>query len=103
MGSELSVPRKAEVLLRVSDPLVFDRNHSAAHGFRPIHHARNSGTRLSASGLGYTKKVSDIGVCLGLSPGPPAKPDVRSKRGAVRVSSLLSPAAGTYPPGFGIF
>src|SRR5437764_15490616 len=32
------------------------------------------------------ENVSDIGVCLGLSLGPPAKASVRSKQGAVSVA-----------------
>ena len=36
------------------------------------------------------ENVSDIGTCLGLSLGPPAKAGVRSKRGAVRMQPGMS-------------
>jgi hypothetical protein len=35
------------------------------------------------------ENVSDIGVCLGLSPGPPAKAGVRSKQDAVHCVNPL--------------
>src|SRR5262249_21064847 len=41
------------------------------------------------------ENVSDIGVCLGLSLGPPAKAGVRSKRGAVQPLLSGYPLLGT--------
>jgi hypothetical protein len=34
------------------------------------------------------ENVSDIGLCLGLSLGPPAKAGARSKRGAVHLAEV---------------
>src|SRR3954453_9979593 len=48
------------------------------------------------------ENVSDIGVCLGLSLGPPAIAGVRSKQGALQKDSFLMPwiapkSAASYP------
>ncbi len=40
--------------------------------------------RAAPAMISTLENVSDIGVCLGLSPGPPANAGVRSKRGAVQ-------------------
>src|ERR1700749_2048507 len=57
------------------------------------------------------ENVSDIGVCLGLSLGPPAKAGVRSKRGAVQAlrvggvggaKHLAPPSLGSGPRRLGL-
>src|SRR5437879_10387507 len=50
--------------------------------FRSVEKRRRRATPVITSTF---ENVSDIGVCLGLYLGPPAKADVRSKRGAVHV------------------
>ena len=42
------------------------------------------------------ENVSDIGTCLGLSLGPPAKAGVRSKRGAVHSATDLPFEQGSF-------
>src|SRR5207302_183494 len=51
--------------------------------FRSVEKRRRRATPVITSTF---ENVSDIGVCLGLYLGPPAKAGVRSKRGAVHVS-----------------
>src|SRR5437016_14488208 len=43
------------------------------------------------------ENVSDIGVCLGLYLGPPAKAGVRSKQGAVQHATNTEPAKRALP------
>src|SRR5205814_7226531 len=49
--------------------------------FRSVEKRRRRATPVMTSSF---ENVSDIGVCLGLYLGPPAKAGVRSKRGAVQ-------------------
>src|SRR5881392_3011019 len=49
--------------------------------FRSVEKRRRRATPVMTSTF---ENVSDIGVCLGLYLGPPAKAGVRSKRGAVQ-------------------
>src|SRR5882762_10044526 len=50
--------------------------------FRSVEKRRLRATPVITSTL---ENVSDIGICLGLSLGPPASADVRSKRGALQL------------------
>src|SRR5437764_4354548 len=60
--------------------------------FRSVENRRRRATPVMTSTF---ENVSDIGVCLGLCLGPPAKAGVRSKRGAVHATLLsLSTKAG---------
>src|SRR5436305_5288435 len=52
--------------------------------FRSVEKRRRRATPVMTSTF---ENVSDIGVCLGLYLGPPAKAGVRSKRGAVHLDS----------------
>src|SRR5205823_15018305 len=54
--------------------------------FRSVEKRRRRATPVITSTF---ENVSDIGVCLGLYLGPPAKAGVRSKQGAVQVDSAL--------------
>src|SRR5580700_3513869 len=62
--------------------------------FRSVEKRRRRATPVITSTF---ENVSDIGVCLGLSLGPPAIAGVRSKRGAVQElpSSALEHHSGT--------
>src|SRR5437763_10283772 len=53
--------------------------------FRSVEKRRRRATPVITSTF---ENVSDIGVCLGLYLGPPAKAGVRSKRGAVQALTL---------------
>src|SRR5580700_10722015 len=59
--------------------------------FRSVEKRRRRATPVITSTF---ENVSDIGVCLGLSLGPPAIAGVRSKRGAVHQDMLDSVRAG---------
>src|SRR5437764_13363221 len=54
--------------------------------FRSVEKRRRRATPVMTSTF---ENVSDIGVCLGLYLGPPAKAGARSKRGAVQVGLSL--------------
>src|SRR6266851_1921444 len=56
--------------------------------FRSVEKRRLRATPVITSTV---ENVSDIGVCLGLSLGPPASAAVRSKRGAVHVLEMGTP------------
>src|SRR5205809_7092825 len=61
--------------------------------FRSVEKRRRRATPVMTSTF---ENVSDIGVCLGLYLGPPAKAGVRSKRGAVHKGQIvLRTAAGS--------
>src|SRR3954471_23787557 len=53
--------------------------------FRSVEKRRRRATPVMTSTF---ENVSDIGVCLGLYLGPPAKAGVRSKQGAVQGSTI---------------
>src|SRR5436190_7940238 len=53
--------------------------------FRSVEKRRRRATPMMTSTF---ENVSDIGVCLGLYLGPPAKARVRSKRGAVQEARM---------------
>src|SRR5437660_10940222 len=53
--------------------------------FRSVEKRRRRATPVITSTF---ENVSDIGVCLGLYLGPPAKAGVRSKRGALQCGAL---------------
>src|SRR5256885_12430336 len=55
--------------------------------FRSVEKRRRRATPVITSTF---ENVSDIGVCLGLYLGPPAKAGVRSKRGAVHLAIPLT-------------
>src|SRR5437016_12812054 len=55
--------------------------------FRSVEKRRRRATPVMTSTF---ENVSDIGVCLGLYLGPPAKAGVRSKQGAVHMGSWLA-------------
>src|SRR5881227_3255811 len=55
--------------------------------FRSVEKRRRRATPVMTSTF---ENVSDIGVCLGLYLGPPAKAGVRSKQGAVQLHSLVA-------------
>src|SRR5438270_7455913 len=60
--------------------------------FRSVEKRRRRATPVMTSTF---ENVSDIGVCLGLYLGPPAKAGVRSKQGAVhKVSEPTQPCPG---------
>src|SRR5213076_940088 len=54
--------------------------------FRSVEKRRRRATPVMTSTF---ENVSDIGVCLGLYLGPPAKAGVRSKRGAVHRTKVV--------------
>src|SRR5215475_11951911 len=54
--------------------------------FRSVAKRRRRATPVITSTF---ENVSDIGVCLGLSLGPPAIAGVRSKRGALHICKIL--------------
>src|SRR5438034_2751274 len=59
--------------------------------FRSVEKRRRRATPVMTSTF---ENVSDIGVCLGLYLGPPAKAGVRSKQGAVQVRRPLMLGVG---------
>src|SRR5438046_10607045 len=60
--------------------------------FRSVEKRRLRATPVITSTF---ENVSDIGVCLGLSLGPPANAGVRSKQGALRRRTTAQRARGT--------
>src|SRR5436305_12249037 len=74
--------------------------------FRSVEKRRRRATPVMTSTF---ENVSDIGVCLGLYLGPPAKAGVRSKRGAVhgsmgacaeqRITSIVKTVSQSGDPG----
>src|SRR5437773_5155033 len=58
--------------------------------FRSVEKRRRRATPVMTSTF---ENVSDIGVCLGLYLGPPAKAGVRSKQGAVQARRDQNPSA----------
>src|SRR5438874_11961412 len=65
--------------------------------FRSVEKRRRRATPVITSTF---ENVSDIGVCLGLYLGPPAKAGVRSKRGAVQLYKATDGSGGKprHPP-----
>src|SRR6267378_2405549 len=59
--------------------------------FRSVEKRRRRATPVITSTF---ENVSDIGICLGLSLGPPASAGVRSKRGALHPPFHRAPDAG---------
>src|SRR5437762_6475592 len=65
--------------------------------FRSVEKRRRRATPVMTSTF---ENVSDIGVCLGLYLGPPAKAGVRSKRGAVQHDTPDAPSTERGCDGF---
>src|SRR5437588_12756992 len=67
--------------------------------FRSVEKRRLRATPVITSTL---ENVSDIGTCLGLSLGPPASADVRSKRGALHADDSGGRPPNAYRTSFSI-